>query len=126
MRYSPYGLIFSKKLLFDRGGGPALYIRGDTIQQIWKTIPTQIEAMIAPFDPEGKIVAGTKLDWLHEREWRLPGSLNFEYSDIRYVIVDSVQDVMDVVQHIGAQHVPQAKFIPMEVHRTIETAWSNQ
>jgi hypothetical protein len=125
-RYSPYGLVFSKKLLFEQGGGPALYIRGDIIKEIWDAIPPQIEAMIAPFDPEGKIVPGNKLDWLHEREWRLPSSLNFEYSDIKYVIVDTVQDVTDVVQHIGTHHIPQDKFIPMDVYRTIEEVWSEK
>lgn len=123
-RYSPYGVVFSKRLVFEKGGGPALYVRGDTLQSLSNNIPSSLEPLIVPFDPGAVLRRGVPLGWLHEREWRLPSSLEFEYSDVEYVIVESIQDAMRVLQRIGTQHVPEHKFIPMEVYRTIRRAWS--
>ncbi|MCS5696943.1 hypothetical protein [Desulfofundulus thermocisternus] len=73
-KYSPYGLAFLKELIFDKGGGPALYIREDIIKQI-------------PFFPDilkpfvNKINLYT-YDFHHEREWRVPGDFHFEYHEI--------------------------------------------
>ena len=80
--YSCYGLVFNKKLIFDRGGGPALYVRGDHVDPILANFPEDQQAFVTPFDPESKLKEGVRLDFLHEREWRLPGSLNFEYSNL--------------------------------------------
>jgi len=123
-RYSPYGVVFSKRLIFEKGGGPALYIRGDSLSAIGNGIPPNLEPLVAPFDPQSVLMPGVQLDWLHEREWRLPDSLTFEYSDVEYVIVGSIQDAIQVVQRIGSQHVPEERFIPMEVYRSIAKAWS--
>lgn len=122
--YSPYGVVFSKRLLFDRGGGPALYLRGDTLLSLGKEIPEAIHPFIAPFDPEATLKSGVRLDWVHEREWRLPSSLNFEYADIEYVLVGSIADATQLVHQIGNQHLPENRVIPMEVYRQIKQAWS--
>lgn len=123
-RYSPYGVVFSKLLIFTSGGGPALYIRGDNLKTIGTNIPSDIEPFIAPFDPDSELQPGVRLDWVHEREWRLPSSLEFEYSDIQYVIVGSIQDATDVIQQIGAQHIPMEKYITMDVYNTIDKTWT--
>lgn len=123
-RYSPYGLVFSKRVIFEKGGGPALYIRGDIQKLTQQNIPGEIIPFLAPFDPDGVMNPPIKLNWLHEREWRLPSSFTFDFSDIEYVIVESTQDVNRVVEQIGTQHVPRHKFIPMETYRTIQKAWS--
>ncbi len=31
------------------------------------------------------------IDWTYEREWRIPGNLNFEYSEIQ-IIVNTISD----------------------------------
>lgn len=121
--YSPYGVVFSKRLIFEKGGGPALYIRGDSLNTIQSSIAPCLEPLIAPFDPDGILKHGVHLNWVHEREWRLPTSLKFEYSDIEYVIVANMQDAMDILQHIGSQHIPEENYIPMDVYRTIKKAW---
>lgn len=123
-RYSPYGVVFSKRVVFEKGGGPALYIRGDIQKLTQQNIPEDIVPFLAPFDPDGVMNPPIKLDWLHEREWRLPTSLTFNFNDIEYVVVESTQDVNTVVEHIGAQHVPRHKFIAMDIYRTIQKAWS--
>ena len=63
------------------------------------------------------------LDWLHEREWRLPGDFQFEDGDIEYVIVDTIGDAQQVVQTFGTVRFPFTKIIVMEVYRTIQAAW---
>jgi len=121
--YSPFGIVFSKRLIYQQGGGPALYIRGTTLQSLMGSLPTNLEPFIAPFDPESVLQPGVRLDYLHEREWRLPRSLMFGYSDVEFVIVESIKDAAQVVNQIGAQRVPEDKFIPIEVYRNIRTAW---
>jgi len=125
-RYSRYGIVFSKRLIFDNGGGPALYIRGDVLGATGNQIPAQIQPFIEPFDPEATLRAGVRNDWLHEREWRLPNSLTFIDADIKYVIVDSILDATELVRQIGALRLPESKIIPMEVYRNIKEAWSDQ
>lgn len=122
-RYSPFGIVFSKRLIYERGGGPALYIRGDTLKSLIGNLPTSLEPFIAPFDPQGVLQPGVRLNFLHEREWRLPKSLMFEYSDVEYVIVESIDNAAQVVHQIGAQRLPEDKLIPIEVYRNIRTAW---
>jgi len=122
-QYSSYGVVFSKHLIFARGGGPALYMRGDAVKRLAENIPVSIEPFIAPFDPEAVLKPGVPLDYLQEREWRLPSSLAFEYSDLQYVLVESIEDARWVVHQIGAQRLPEEKLIPMEVYRNIRRAW---
>ena len=122
-RYSPYGIVFSKQLVFEKGGGPALYMRGDSLSTIQSNIPSYLEPFVVPFDPDGILIPGVHLNWVHEREWRLPTSLEFEYSDIQYVIVANIRDAFDVIRHIGAQNIPEENYIPMDVYRTIRKAW---
>lgn len=122
-RYSPYGIVFSKQLVFEKGGGPALYIRGDSLSTIQSNMPSCIEPLVVPFDPDGILAHGVHLNWVHEREWRLPTALEFEYSDIQYVIVANIRDAFDIIQHIGSQHIPEENCIPMDVYRTIRKVW---
>ncbi len=122
-QYSSYGVVFSKRLVFDQGGGPALYLRGDNFVAVRDQIPEALHPFIAPFDPDARIKAGVPLDWLHEREWRLPHSLEFQDADVRYVIVESIQEATEFVHQLGAHQLPESKVIPMEVYRNIKQAW---
>lgn len=124
-RYSPYGLVFSKRVIFERGGGPALYVRGDAIQQLGNGIPQIVEPFIQPFDPEGVLVPGTPLDWIHEREWRLPQDLAFEDGDVEYVIVDSLSDAERMIDTFGTDRIPKSKVLVMEMYRTIKATWGD-
>ena len=93
-RYEPCGVGFSKQLIFDQGGGPALYIRGDE----WAAataLPHPLRSRIVRLWPGAEPEAGEELpshlsrpsEWLHEREWRVSGLLRFEWSDVRFLIV---------------------------------------
>ena len=53
IRYSSYGVVFSKGAVFQAGGGPALYIRGDILQSEIDSLPQALKAFVVPFDPDG-------------------------------------------------------------------------
>jgi len=126
MRYSSYGIVFSKRLIFKSGGGPAIYMRGDILQKLWNSLPECIEPFVAPFDPEAVIKKGVPLDFLTEREWRLPKDLTFEYSDVEYIIVRTIEDARNIVHQIGAVNLPEDQVIPIEVYETIMKAWGRE
>jgi hypothetical protein len=123
--YSPYGVVFSKRLVFSKGGGPALYVRGDHLNRLIQsnTIPSALEPFIAPFDPDAVIKPPVKIDFLHEREWRLPARFSFDYNDLEYVLVESIEEAHRVVHQIGAKRLPEKKLIPLNVYEEIRKAW---
>jgi hypothetical protein len=123
-QYSPYGVVFNKKAIFDRGGGPALYVRGDLFKAHDAAIPKEVLPFVVPFDPEAVIKPEVPQDWVHEREWRLPVDFTFDYSDIQYVIVKTLDDARVVLQTIGSQNLLEDRLIPTDVHTAIKSAWS--
>ena len=125
-RYSSYGVVFSKGTIFQAGGGPALYIRGDILQSEIGNLPQALKAFVVPFDPDGLVQPGVIQDWIHEREWRLPASFTFEYADVKYVLVESIADADHIMQLVGTFNLSATRFIPMEVYSTIKEAWSAQ
>ncbi len=122
-QYSPYGIVFSKNLIFNKGGGPALYVRGDNVRNLGGKIPASLEPFVAPFDPYEVLKPGVPLDFLHEREWRLNTNLTFEYDDTKYILVKTIDDARSIVHHIGSERLPENKFLPIDVSRTIKNAW---
>jgi hypothetical protein len=77
--YVPYGLVFSKDFVFRKGGGPVHYVRADQWSE-HRNVSEPLRSMGVKLDPPNS-------DWLHEREWRLPGDLLFDPSDVQAVIV---------------------------------------
>lgn len=124
-QYSNYGLVFNKTVLFNRSGGPALYVRGDTLKAAGATMPVEMRPLVSPFDPEAVLKEGRPLDWIHEREWRLPCDLTFVDAEVEYIIVDSVADVEELINTFGTDRIPRSKFIVMEVYRNIQEAWGS-
>ena len=126
--YSPYGLVFSKRLVFEKGGGPALYVRGDHLKALIDAgeVPPNLEPFIEPFDPKEVLKRGVKIDYIQEREWRLPNEVAFEYSDLEYVLVESIEDVTNIVHEIGAASLPEKKFIPLNTYEEIRKAWGKE
>lgn len=122
-QYSQYGFVVSKRTVFEKGGGPALYVRGDTLKSIWDAVPCDLEPFIQPFDPHGALRSGIILDWVHEREWRLPIDFEFDDGDIEYMIVDTIEDANALVNAFGTERVLRRRIIVMEVYRTIREAW---
>lgn len=93
-RYEPCGIGFSKQFVFERNGGPALYIRGDE----WPTVdalPQPMRSRAVRYWPgadadDGEIIPdylANPSDWLQEREWRVPGDLTFGWDNVKFLIV---------------------------------------
>jgi len=93
-RYTPHGLGFLKQSVFDRGGGPVLYVRGDEWHQM-QHVPQPLRSRAVRFWPGAEEEPGetlpshlkTQSEWLHEREWRIPGDFSFDWEDIAFLIV---------------------------------------
>lgn len=121
--YSSYGLVFNKRTLYQRGGGPALYLRGDALTALNVTIPPLIEPLITPFDPYATIKEGVALDWLHEREWRVPGDFSFQDRDVEFIIVKTLEDAREFLTTFGSTRFLPNKIIPMQVYSVIRDSW---
>lgn len=94
-RYEPCGIGFSKQLVFDRGGGPALYVRGDEWPTVADAVPQPVRSRLVRFWPGAQADPGEVLpeyllgtsEWLHEREWRVPTELRFDWDDVKFLLV---------------------------------------
>ena len=80
--FQPTGLAFHKQAVWDAGGGPVHYVRGDH-WPAWRgsNLPDQVKSMGVRLSPgsnetaEGgffSVQPRARSEWMHEREWRLP------------------------------------------------------
>ena len=123
--FSSYGLGFNKRFVFERGGGPALYTRGDIVVGLSTDIPLEIEPFVKPFDPDATWL-NVPSNFLFEREWRIPSNLVFNYVDLEFVLVDSYRDVDRIIRTFGSQNIREDKIIVMESHRRVRETWGGQ
>lgn len=125
-QYSSYAIGFSKNFIFSRQGSPVFYVRADQYEkQVWHE---HLKSFVTPFWPvyRPKSLSATKefktCDYTHEREWRVPHDLHFEYDQIEFVIVDTYKDVAklptDLKDKIGRE-----KFLQMDNYKMIERLW---
>jgi hypothetical protein len=75
-RYRPHGILFAKQAIFKAGGRPVIYLPDD--EGDW--IPSDQKWRHVRFE------AGS-VDFTHEREWRVPDSLDINRFAAFYVIV---------------------------------------
>ncbi|PKM85983.1 MAG: hypothetical protein CVU87_13535 [Firmicutes bacterium HGW-Firmicutes-12] len=75
-----FGLRFSKDFIFNSGGRPVIYDKPDDakhylqISEYWRIVNLD-------FSNENNYI-----DWMHEREWRVPGNLKFDLSEVDVLI----------------------------------------
>ena len=94
-RYEPCAIGFSKQLVFDQHGGPALYVRGDEWDAMRAAVRDEpLRSRMVRFWPGAEAEPGEDLhalevgsQWLHEREWRVPSQLRFGWHDVKFLIV---------------------------------------
>lgn len=94
-RYTPHAVGFHKQVVFDRGGGPVWYLRGDRWRDVHDVLSSQDRSMTVRYWPgvanEEKRPLTQHLnnesEWIHEREWRVRGDMEFSLSDVAFVIV---------------------------------------
>lgn len=142
-QYSPYGIGFTKSQLWAAGGQPALYMRSDVLRairdhvnesakrKVYPAVPPVVGTFYTPYEREpgwtrldGQEVE-THIDYSHEREWRVPENLLFNSEDIRFLIVDRVDDVVWLQGRIPAamKAIGTDKVLVMDVYRKIEQLW---
>jgi hypothetical protein len=124
--YSPYAIGFSKAFIFGTGGAPAFYVRADQFdRQQWDGLLYTFTTPFWPsYRPKKKNLT-TKfktIDYSHEREWRVPHDLSFDYEDIEFVILNRYKDLAELDKDIK-DAIGREKFFFMEMYEKIETLW---
>lgn len=128
--YSPYGIGFTKKLIYSRGGNPVIYANPEMFRnQNWAA---RVYPFLTPFVPSYAADAvknqppfnGRSVDFTHEREWRIARDFAFQYSYITFVILESVKD-LDRIPDILTDQIGIGKFIFMDTYKKIEDLWPN-
>jgi hypothetical protein len=94
---SHYGIGFSQEFLLARGGARVWYIEtsGGPVQVIRRQVQQRVRAGVDSADPFWGITpfidfpdpAQAFSDWRWEREWRVPGGLRFEPSDVAFLFI---------------------------------------
>jgi len=124
--YSPYGIAFEKSFIFSRNGSPVYYVRADQFKkQKWDK---DLYPFVTPFWPgyrpahlKESIDFGT-CDFSHEREWRVPHDLPFEYDHISFIVLNTYEDMAGFPQQLK-DNIGSEKFILMDNYRYIEKLW---
>ena len=52
-----------------------------------------------------------------------PVDLTFEFGDIQFVLVETTVEVSEITDVFGAANLPEHKFIPIDVYRSIRETW---
>ena len=80
VRYLGFGVALGKRFIYGKGGRPVVY---DKTKVAKEYLPESEWWRIVNFDLENK---GAMIDWSHEREWRVPGDLEFNLSDVSVIL----------------------------------------
>lgn len=130
--YSSFGIGFTKEFIYRNNGSPVFYIRFKMLNAIKAYIvdnntKTRILQFLTPYSPSYDTKYAKKkyprVDYTHEREWRIPTDLCFEYSDIAFVIIEKHEDY-DSLPKIFKESFDRSKVIVMNNYRKIEELWS--
>lgn len=83
VRYRAFGIRFDKQFIYNRGGRPVIYEKRDLMKEM---LPEDEYWRIVNYDmSDPKHI----IDWSHEREWRIPGNLEFEYTNIEVLVTSN-------------------------------------
>jgi hypothetical protein len=61
------------------------------------------------------------VDYSHEREWRVPHSLSFEYSHVEFVVLDTYEDMAKFPSELK-DNIGRDNFLLMENYRHMTVA----
>lgn len=129
--YSPYGIGFTKKYIYERGGNPVFYVRPEIFsKQEWDvSIINYFTPFVPKYAPEDTKAEFKKngfeqdyLDYSHEREWRLLENLEFDYADISFLVVDKAEEIEEIVK-VTNGGVSTNLILPMSTYKMIESLW---
>ncbi len=83
-RYSPFGIRFHKAFIYKRGGRPVIYENKELMKSLlpedeyWRIVDLNLSDNTS------------YVDWTHEREWRVPDELAFDYRNIEVIVKQDV------------------------------------
>jgi hypothetical protein len=139
--YSSYGVGFVKPMLYAADGGPALYLRPDLVDKQYsyyeaaggagkRGFHPDVWSFATPFVPPYAPAAlvndhwrfKKKVDYSHEREWRVPHDFTFEYSQIEFVVVATYEDVAKFPASLKDE-IGRERFLMMDVYQQISERW---
>lgn len=83
VRYLGFGIRFQKNFIYKKNGRPVVY---DETNRAKEYLPENEWWRIVKLDLSNKEHI---IDWTHEREWRVPGELCFEYSQCEIIVPNS-------------------------------------
>ena len=125
-RYSPYGIGFAKPFLFSQNGAPVFYVRADQFEkQKWDH---DLYSFVTPYWPsyaaknDVKYKKFKRCDYSHEREWRVPHNVNFQFKNISFIILNKYEDMAKFPKEIK-DLIGRDKFILMDNYKLIEKLW---
>lgn len=128
-QYSPYGIGFSKQVVYSKHGGPVYYVRPDHFKKQLASgkFDKQLWPFVTPFSPSyrPKHMRGSyfaTVDYSHEREWRVPHDFPFDYSDIEFVILPDYKTMARFPKEYK-DIIGREKFILIENYKQIEQLW---
>lgn len=81
-RYTPYGLRFDKRYVYQNGGRPVIYEKTSVAK---KFLPEEEYWRIVKLDLDDD---NNIIDWTHEREWRIKGDFNFSLNEVEILLSD--------------------------------------
>lgn len=127
-KYSPYGIGFTKKLLYSRNANPVFYVNPNIFKsQKWED---DVYAFLTPFVPwyasenvkNLEPFNGKPIDYTHEREWRVTKDFLFTYKNVMFVVLKSVRDLEKIPENI-VKEIGIEKFIFVDTYKKIEELW---
>ena len=135
-RYSRYGIGFTKKHLFSKGGAPAIYLPPGLMEhqkgyaRPKSAFADELFAFITPFCPpyapdkyKNRFWSGKKdVDFTHEREWRTPHDLDFSLSEVEFVIVATYEDMAKAPKNLK-DRIGRDKWLLMNNYEKVERLW---
>tara|TARA_Y100001933_G_scaffold196516_1_gene197057 strand:- start:36 stop:668 length:633 start_codon:yes stop_codon:yes gene_type:complete len=81
-RYTGFGLRFQKEYVYKKGGRPVIYDKKDEAKEY---LSENDYWRIVNFDLSND---NRFIDWMHEREWRIPGNFEFNLSEVEVLVHD--------------------------------------
>jgi hypothetical protein len=139
MRYDGCGIGFHLQSVFDAGGGPALYIRGDEWEALQAAaLPATLRARTIRYWPGSEPAGATPLphalvgesQWLHEREWRIPAPADaispwrwgFKPSDVAFLLLPGSIGLDNFVGRIADESASQWA-LQLPIAATVNGGW---
>ena len=125
-RYSSYGIGFEKSFIFSRNGSPVYYVRADQYEK--QTWHEHLKPFVTPFWPayapkkKKEQVKFALCDYTHEREWRVPHDLHFDYENIAFIILKNYTDMAQFPKEFK-DAIGREKFILVDDYKNIEKLW---